>query len=145
MHVCTHAQITHARKHARLLACSYARTRKAYFGDSGGRFAESETQLELTDAFIERSNGAHPRVSAPAWQLLYKPVGGGKVAVLAMNSNKEVQTLNVEFASVPRACVRACVPLCRCLYRCRLAADACAMPRHVAHPTFLPRSLAMRL
>ena len=78
---------------------------QAYFGDSGGRFGESEVSLEFTDAFIERSNGVHARVAAPEWQLLYKPVGAGKVAVLAMNSQEAPTTLNVHFDAVPGASV----------------------------------------
>lgn len=74
---------------------------QAYFGDSGGQYAASDRMLEFTDAFIERSNGREERVSAPAWQLLYKPVGSGKVAVLAMNSNDASEDIDVDFASVP--------------------------------------------
>ena len=74
---------------------------QAYVGDSGGKYDESYSKLEFTDAFIEQSNGAEKPVLAPAWQLLYKPVGSGKVAVLAMNSESDTRNLTVDFASVP--------------------------------------------
>lgn len=74
---------------------------QAYFGDSGGQFASGDQVLEFTDAFIERSNGAEPRVQAADWQQLYKPVGGGKIAVLVMNSAAATQSIDVDFSKVP--------------------------------------------
>ncbi len=76
---------------------------QAYFGDSGGQFASGDQVLEFTDAFIERSNGAEPRVQAANWQQLYKPVGGGKVAVLVINSAAATQSIDVDFSKVPGA------------------------------------------
>lgn len=116
---------------------------QAYVGDSGGKYDESDSQqLEFTDAFIEQSNGAEKPVLAPAWQLLYKPVGSGKVAVLAMNSESDTRNLTVDFASVPGlSCFLFCtsadtkprhtVPLLL-----RMIVSFCLFPRFA---TLLPR------
>jgi|TARA_B110000208_G_C11647732_1_gene386874 hypothetical protein len=83
---------------------------QAYFGDSGGVFetsADVGLTVELTDAFIEASP-TEPRVNAAAYQKLYKPVGGGKVAVLLMNSDTATQTLEADFSKVPGLTCTSC-------------------------------------
>jgi len=82
---------------------------QAYFGDSGGQYAESKTKLTFTDAFIEQSNGKEEVVTASSWQLLYKPVGNDKVAVLAMNSDTTTQAIDVTFADVPGTLPRSTI------------------------------------
>ena len=54
---------------------------QAYVGNSGGVFDQSEETVYLTDAVIE-ADVALNAVSTPAHQSLYKPIGGGRTAVL---------------------------------------------------------------
>ena len=80
---------------------------QAYFGDSGGVYETSTHTVELTDAFIEASP-SEPRVTAAAYQKLYKPVGGGKVAVLLMNSDTATHTMQANFSKVPGLSCTSC-------------------------------------
>lgn len=73
---------------------------QAYVGDSGGVYDSSKDMVELTDAFIEATE-EEERVSAPSYQYLAKPIHGGKVAVLLMNSEQSAQVLEADFAKVP--------------------------------------------
>jgi alpha-galactosidase len=81
---------------------------QAYVGDSGGQYDASEELLEHTDAFIEAPENGEPRVSAPKHQYLYKPIGGGKVAVLLMNSDSATATLEADFSKVPGVTCTTC-------------------------------------
>ena len=80
---------------------------QAYVGDSGGVYDEASETVELTDAFIEATNG-EPRVTAAKHQYLAKQLGGGKVAVLLMNSDTGAQTLEADFAKVPGLSCTTC-------------------------------------
>lgn len=80
---------------------------QAYEGDSGGVYSASDVMLELTDAYIEATDGEE-RVQTPAWQTLYKPIGGGRVAVLLMNSQDTAQTLTARFSEIPRVACSKC-------------------------------------
>ena len=73
---------------------------QAYVGDSGGVYATSAETVTLTDAFIEAS-AYETAVTTPKSQYLSKPLGGGKVAVLLMNSDSAKATLSTTFASIP--------------------------------------------
>ena len=75
---------------------------QAYFGHSGTVFKQSERMVELTDAYIEATEGQE-RVTANAAQYFYKPLStdGSKTAVLLMNSDSATQTLSVNFKDVP--------------------------------------------
>lgn len=72
---------------------------QAYIGDSGGVFKSAAEMLSFTDAMTEVLN--EPAVSASAWQYLAKPIGGGRVAVLMMNSGDSTAKLTVDFKDVP--------------------------------------------
>ena len=76
-------------------------------GDSGGVYESAAEMVELTDAFIEASLGEE-RVAAPKYQKLAKPLPGGKVAVLLMNSDTAAQTLEVDFSKVPGVTCTSC-------------------------------------
>jgi alpha-galactosidase len=76
-------------------------------GDSGGVYESASETVELTDAFIE-AELAEPRVAAPKYQKLAKPLPGGKVAVLLMNSDTATQTLEVDFSTVPHVTCTDC-------------------------------------
>lgn len=80
---------------------------QAYMGDSGGVYDSSESTVELTDAFIE-ADESEERVTTPSYQYLAKPIGGGKVAVLLMNSEESSQVLEADFAKVPGVSCSAC-------------------------------------
>ena len=54
---------------------------QAYVGNSGGVFDQSEDVVFLSDATIE-SDLLLEAISTPAHQSLYKPIGGGRTAVL---------------------------------------------------------------
>lgn len=73
---------------------------QAYVGDSGGVYDSSTEYIELTDAFIEATEGEE-RVSAPSFQYLSKPVDDKRVAVLLMNSDSATQTLTADFSKIP--------------------------------------------
>ena len=73
---------------------------QAYEGDSGGVYDSSTNTVELTDAYIEATE-TESRVLAPSYQYLAKPIGGGKVAVLLVNSESTSQTLEADFSKVP--------------------------------------------
>ena len=81
-----------------------------HFKTPGGVFetsADAGLTVELTDAWIEASP-SEPRVNAAAYQKLYKPVGGGKVAVLLMNSDTATQAMEVDFSKVPGLSCTSC-------------------------------------
>jgi len=81
---------------------------QAYVGDSGGVYESAEETVELTDAFIEAAEGS-ARVTAPKHQYLAKPIGGGRVAVLLMNSDAAAQNLEADFSQVPGlSCSSSC-------------------------------------
>ena len=81
---------------------------RAYEGSSGGVYDSAETTVELTDAFIEATEG-EARVLTPAHQFLAKPISGNRVAVLLMNSDGVAQTLAAVFADVPGVtCTKQC-------------------------------------
>jgi alpha-galactosidase len=70
-----------------------------YVGNSGTQFGASERTLEFTDAHIE-ATGAE-RVTAPSSQMFYKPISGGRTAVLVMNSDSADGPLSFKFSDVP--------------------------------------------
>ena len=74
---------------------------KAYVGESGTQFMQSEETVMLSDAVMP-SLGLKPIASAAA-QYFYKPMtmGGAKTAVLAMNSAAATATLKIDFSKVP--------------------------------------------
>ena len=73
---------------------------KAYVGESGTQFMQSEETVMLSDAVMP-SLGLKPIASAAA-QYFYKPMTmGGKTAVLAMNSAAASATLKIDFSKVP--------------------------------------------
>ena len=75
---------------------------QAYAGDSGGVYDTSMDRVELTDAYIE-ANDDEARVQTPSHQYLAKNIGGGKVAVLLMNSGNGTATLTADFSKVPNS------------------------------------------
>lgn len=79
---------------------------QAYVGDSGGVFKTATEMLSFTDAMTEVLGEA--AVSSPAWQLLQKPIGGGRVAVLLMNSADSTADVTVNFADVPGVTCTSC-------------------------------------
>jgi alpha-galactosidase len=80
---------------------------QAYQGDSGGVYDSAEEKLELTDAFIEATE-EETTVTAPTHQYLAKQLGGGRVAVLLMNSDSATQTLEADFAKIPGLSCTTC-------------------------------------
>jgi len=78
-------------------------------GDSGGVYESGSETVELTDAFIEaNATLGEARVATAKYQKLAKPLPGGKVAVLLMNSDTAAQTLEVDFSKVPGVTCTAC-------------------------------------
>eukprot|EP00037_Helgoeca_nana_P024718 m.264952 g.264952 ORF g.264952 m.264952 type:complete len:456 (+) comp26734_c0_seq2:4937-6304(+) len=73
---------------------------QAYAGFSGGSFAASEETVALTDAFIE-STESEDRVTAPLSQYLYKPLPGGKIAIVLLNAGLASADLEVKFSDIP--------------------------------------------
>lgn len=72
---------------------------QAYAGFSGGSFSSSSEHVTLTDAYIESNN--EERVRAPSTQYLYKPLGGGKMAVVLLNSGDSSADLEFKFSDIP--------------------------------------------
>eukprot|EP00039_Didymoeca_costata_P001850 m.55616 g.55616 ORF g.55616 m.55616 type:complete len:447 (+) comp10994_c0_seq1:66-1406(+) len=73
---------------------------QAYHGHSGTQFKSSPKMVELTDAYIESTEGEQ-RVQTPSFQYFYKPMGMGKVAVLLMNSDTTDGQLTLDFSDIP--------------------------------------------
>ena len=80
---------------------------QAYVGDSGGVYDSSEKQVTLTDSVIE-ADDSMDKVTTPASQFLYKPIGNGRVAILLMNSDSSTQTLTTDFKSIPGVTCSKC-------------------------------------
>ena len=61
-------------------------------------FKQSETMVTLTDAVIDAdpNDDEEPVVTASS-QYFYKPLGGGKTAVLLINTDSSAATLEVDF------------------------------------------------
>jgi len=73
---------------------------QAYAGFSGSSFASSDNYVALTDAYIENTEGEEP-VLAPSSTYLYKPLGGGKIAVVLLNSGDSAADLEFKFTDIP--------------------------------------------
>jgi alpha-galactosidase len=82
---------------------------QAYDGFSGGPFKASAEQVFLTDAVINnRTDDDEVPVSVPASAQYYKPMGGGKIAVLLMNSDTATASLTLNLADVPGLTCKKC-------------------------------------
>jgi len=77
---------------------------QAYAGFSGGLFFSTQETVLLTDAHIDSPLTAEQPVEVANAQYFYKPLGGGKTAVLLINSDDNAATLEVDFSSVPGGC-----------------------------------------
>jgi len=73
-----------------------AAPRQAYAGFSGSEVARSATNVSFTSC----TWGVHA-CSFPSWQVLYKPLPGGRTAVLIINSSPDTQSLSVQWSQVP--------------------------------------------
>ena len=76
---------------------------QAYAGHSGSPFKNASTFVKIDDLAV-----------VPQWQLFYKPVGGGLIAVLLMNHDLAVHDLVLRFSDVPGLTCQKCKV--RCLY-----------------------------
>lgn len=77
---------------------------QAYAGHSGSPFKESTRMVSLTDSVIDSEFNDEEPVAVPSFQYFYKPLGGGKTAVLLINTDSADVTLSVNFSDVPDAC-----------------------------------------
>jgi alpha-galactosidase len=69
---------------------------QAYAGFSGSEVAHSATNVTFTPC-----NGKFKSCTFPSWQILYKPLPGGRTAVQIINSAPGTQSLTVQWAQVP--------------------------------------------
>lgn len=75
---------------------------QAWAGHSGSPFKQASKTVALADFNMVLGGVVTPHSGAVAsWQFFYKPVGGGKVAVLMMNHDVMSQKLRLNFADVP--------------------------------------------
>ena len=81
---------------------------QAYDGDSGGVYETASTVTTIRDSLdIQTSKGRHLSdkpigvTSVPSYQYLSKPIGGGRVAVLLLNSLEMETQLTAKFADIP--------------------------------------------
>eukprot|EP00931_Biecheleriopsis_adriatica_P102882 TRINITY_DN77790_c0_g1_i1.p1 TRINITY_DN77790_c0_g1~~TRINITY_DN77790_c0_g1_i1.p1 ORF type:complete len:457 (+),score=78.45 TRINITY_DN77790_c0_g1_i1:29-1372(+) len=88
---------------------------QAWAGHSGSPFKQAEVEVHLDDYNALLKGVVTPHTSpVPSWQYFYKPLPGGKVAVLLMNHDSKTQDLLLEFKDVPGLKCEKCAV--RCLY-----------------------------
>lgn len=75
---------------------------QAYSGDSGGLYDSSTNMVELNH-LIETRSGKYVTgvITVPSYQYFSKPLGGGRVAVLLMNSATAMENLTANFSDIP--------------------------------------------
>lgn len=72
---------------------------QAYEGDSGGVYDSASQTIRLYSDDDEENYNFFADI--PVYQYLSKPIGGGKVAVLLMNSDETENTLTANFSDIP--------------------------------------------
>lgn len=82
---------------------------QAWDGHSGSPFKQADREVHLKDFKHVVEGVAVPHAGAvPSWQYFYKPLGGGKVAVLLMNHDSHRQKLLLNFTDVPGGTCTTC-------------------------------------
>lgn len=67
---------------------------QAWDGFSGSVFLQANATVALKDVIQEEA-------PVPVWQMFYKPIGAGQIAVFLMNHDSVSATLNLPFSAVP--------------------------------------------
>lgn len=88
---------------------------QAWAGHSGSPFknATEFVQLEDYNSLLQGTVTAHEGAT-PSWQMFYKPVGGGKIAVLLLNHDSKATDFTLKFSDIPGIQCTKCTV--RCLY-----------------------------
>jgi alpha-galactosidase len=89
---------------------------QAYAGHSGSPFKSSSDTVQLDDVnhgrmekgMTEEERQATGPTTAPSWEYYYKPLGGGKTAVLLMNHGDSSAELSLSFGDIPGVSCSKC-------------------------------------
>jgi len=81
---------------------------QAWAGHSGSPFLQSAEIVRLDSVDWQGPKTVPIIVKAPRWQYFYKPLGGGRVAVLMMNHGNQSDTLRLDMQDVPQLACHRC-------------------------------------